>query len=236
MKNKALILAALLAGGSLTAQEPATPAEAATSSYSVTVDFPYASKYVFRGIQYAEGSFQPSVKVTAGSAYIGLWTNQPVTSNIDNEIDVFAGYGFKLSDTWSLDVGATLYYYPELDESSGLDETTFEGYVGLNGTVGAVTLGIYAFNDFTLDTFTVQGTAGYSIPMGDSASLNLLATLGNVSPDGGDSYVYYGLGATIPYKLTDSATFNVGGQWASHDLDGVDDSHVWVTVGLTVTF
>ena len=55
------------------------------------MDFPYASKYVFRGVQYAEDSFQPSVKLTSGSFYLGLWTNQPITSNIDNEIDVYGG-------------------------------------------------------------------------------------------------------------------------------------------------
>jgi uncharacterized protein (TIGR02001 family) len=232
MKKIALILAALVAGASLSAQDPAP----AAPSYSVTLDFPYASKYVFRGVQYAEGSFQPSVKVTAGSFYAGLWTNQPVTSNIDNEIDFYGGYGFKLSDSWSLDVGATVYYYPELDASTGLDDTTFEGYVGANGTFGSFTVGLYAYNDFTLDSFTVQGTVGYSMTLNDKASVNLLGTIGKVSPDGGGDYTYYGVGATVPYKLSDTATFTVGAQYATHDIDLIDDSHLWFTVGLTVTF
>jgi uncharacterized protein (TIGR02001 family) len=231
MKKIALILASLAVGASLSAQD-AAPAP----SYSVTVDFPYASKYVFRGIQYAEGSFQPSVKVTSGNFYAGLWTNQPVTSNIDNEIDFFGGYGFKLSDTWSLDVGATVYYYPELDDSTGADNNTFEGYVGLNGTFGSWTTGVYAYNDFTLKNFTVQGTVGYSVALSDKASFSLLGTLGHVSPDAGDSYTYYGFGATVPYKLTSNATATAGVQWASHDLDGVDDNHLWFTLGLTVSF
>ena len=157
MKKITLILAALIAGASLPAQ---TPAAAAASPYTVTVDFPYASKYVFRGAQFAEGSFQPSIKIVAGDAYSVIWTNQPVTSNTDNEIDLYAGYGWKLGDKWSLDAGATLYYYPELDESLGLDNNTFEGYVGLNGTLGSFTVGLYAYDDFTLETFTLQGTLG----------------------------------------------------------------------------
>ncbi|MBI2496767.1 MAG: hypothetical protein HYV75_02165 [Opitutae bacterium] len=232
MKKIALLIASLVTGASLLAQDPAP----AAPSYSVTVDFPYASKYVFRGVQLAEGSFQPSVKLTAGSFYAGLWTNQPVTSNIDNEIDLYAGYGFKLSDSWSLDAGATLYYYPELDASTGLDDSTFEGYVGVNGTFGSFTVGLYAYNDFTLEAFTLQGTVGYSIPINDKASFNLLGTIGNVSPDAGTDYTYYGLGATLPYKLTGTATLTVGAQYATHDIDLVDDSHFWFTVGLTVVF
>lgn len=231
MKKIALLLAALVSGASLSAQAPA-PAK----SYSVTVDFPYASKYVFRGVQFAESSFQPSVKLTAGSFYAGLWTNQPITSNIDNEIDLYAGYGFKLSDTWSLDVGATLYYYPELDGSLGLDRDTLEGYVGLNGTFGSFTTGLYAYNDFTLESFTIQGTVGYSIAINDKASLNLLGTIGKVNYDSGGDYTYYGFGATVPYKLTDSATLTVGLQYATHDIDLLDDSHFYGTVGVTVVF
>ena len=238
MKKVSLLLAALVTGATLSAQDPA-PAPAAAPSYSVTVDFPYASKYVFRGKQYAEDSFQPSVKVTSGAFYLGLWTNQPITSNIDNEIDVYGGYGFKLSETWSLDVGATLYYYPELDDSTGLDNNTFEPYVGVTGTFGSFTTGLYAYNDFTLDAFTIQGTVGYSVPISDKASFSLLGTIGNVSyddPATGTDYTYYGIGATVPYKLSDTATLTVGLQYATHDDDLVDDSHFWGTVGVTVVF
>jgi uncharacterized protein (TIGR02001 family) len=235
MKKTTLILAALVAGVSLSAQTPPVAAPAAPS-YSVTVDFPYTTKYVFRGIAYSDEAFQPSVKLTAGSAYAGIWTNQPVTSNIDNEIDFYGGYGFKLSDSWSLDLGATVYYYPELDASTGLDETTFEGYVGVNGTFGSTTVGLYVYDDFTLKSFTVQGTIGYSLAINDKASMNFLGTLGSVSPDAGDDYMYYGVGVTLPYKLTDTATVTAGLQYASHDLDMVDDNHVWGTIGLTVTF
>ncbi len=140
------------------------------------------------------------------------------------------------ADRTPVDVGATLYYYPELDASSGLDSSTFEGYIGLNGSVGAVTIGVYAYRDFTLDATTFQGTAGYSIPIDAKASLNLAATIGNVSPDSGSNYTYYSVGATVPYKLTDAATFTVGANWATHDLTGVADNSVWVTADLTVTF
>jgi uncharacterized protein (TIGR02001 family) len=231
MKKTALLLAALLTTGASLSADDAAPA----SSYAVTVDFPYASKYVFRGIQYAEESFQPSIKVTSGAAYAGIWTNQPVTKNIDNEIDFYAGYNFTVAQGWTLDVGGTFYYYPEADTNQGLFEHTFEAYAGLNGTVGGVTVGLYAYNDFDWEAFTLQGSVGYSIPIDDKTSCNLSAALGSVSADAGD-YTYYSLGVQVPYKLTDSATVTAGLNWASHDLDGYEDNHVWFNIGLTATF
>lgn len=231
MKKTALLLATLLPlGASLHAADPA-PA----STYTITADFPYASKYVFRGIQYSEGAFQPSVKLTTGDFYAGIWSSMPVDNGYELEIDYYAGYGFKLSDTVSLDTGLTVYQYPGLDVP-GADKTTFEVYAGVNGSIEGVNLGLYVYNDFTLDVFTIQGNLGYSIPIDEKTSLNLSASLGLASPDVGDSYTYYNLGAQVPYKLSDTITLTVGATWASHNLDGVDDNHVWVNAGLTVVF
>lgn len=226
MKNTAIILAALVAGASLQAQEPA-------SSYTITVDFPYTSEYVFRGTKFAEDSFQPSVEIAKDNWYAGVWTNQPITSNIDNEIDFYVGMGLPLNDTWKVDTGATLYYYPELDESSGLDTTTFEGYVGITGTVSGFTPSFYTYYDFTLEAWAFQGAVGYSIPLADKVSLDITGTVGLVNPDLGDNYTYYGVGAVLPYKLTDKATASVGIQYATNDVTGSEDN-LFFTTGITI--
>jgi uncharacterized protein (TIGR02001 family) len=233
MKKLTFLLAALVSGASLSAQDPA-PAPAPAPSYSVTVDFPYATKYVFRGVSYAKDSLQPSVKLIAGGFYAGIWANAPLDKGYELEIDYFAGYNFTLKEGWTLDVGATLYSYPGLN--GGGDKTTFEPYVGLNGSFGSVTSATYLYYDTTLDVFTAQQTFGYSIPLDEKASFNLAATLGHASPDSGSGYTYYGLGATVPYKLNDKATVTVGAQYASHDLDGVEDNHFWATLGFTYAF
>ena len=230
MKKTAIILAALLIGASLSADESAS-----ASSYSVTADFSYATKYVFRGVELAEGAFQPSLKLTTGDFYIGIWSSMPATRGYELEIDYFAGYGFALSDNVSLDVGATVYHYPGLDVP-GADKSTLEAYAGINGSIEGVNLGFYLYNDFDLDTFTVQGNLGYSIPVNDTVSLNFSASLGHVSADAGDEYIYYSAGLALPYKLSDAATVTVGVNWASHDLDGVEDSHAWANIGFNYTF
>lgn len=230
MKKTALILGALLTGASLSADESAT-----VSSYSVTADFSYATKYVFRGVEYAEGAFQPSLKLTTGDFYIGIWSSLPADRGYEAEVDYYAGYGFKLSDSVSLDVGATVYHYPGLDVP-GADKTTIEAYAGLNGSVQGVNLGLYVYNDFDLDVFTVQGNLGYSIPINETVSMNIAASLGHANPDAGSGYTYYSFGVQFPYKLSDAATVTVGGNWASHDEDTLDDNHAWANVGFTYTF
>jgi uncharacterized protein (TIGR02001 family) len=232
MKNTAIILAALVAGASLQAQEPA-------SSYTITVDFSHTSEYVFRGTKFADDSFQPSVEIAKDNWYAGVWTNQPMKSSIDSEIDFYdeidfyVGRGLPLNDTWKVDTGATLFYYPENDKSSGLDTTTFEGYVGITGAVSGFTPSFYTYYDFTLETWAFQGAVGYSIPLADKLSLDLTGTVGLVTPDLGDSYVYYGVGAVLPYKLTDKATASLGIQYASNGATGSED-HFFFTAGITI--
>ena len=64
MKKTIALCAALLACGSAFAQEE--------SEYAVTMDMPVVTKYVFRGVQIAKSSFQPSVQLTSGNLYGGV--------------------------------------------------------------------------------------------------------------------------------------------------------------------
>ena len=240
MKKTAVLLAALAMGALLRADEapaaaPATTVAAPASTYTVTADFPYVSSYVFRGVKLADDCFQPSLKLAAGNAYAGIWMSQPVEASVDNEIDFYGGYTFALSKGWSLDVGATLYYYPQMDPAAG-DESTFEAYVGLTGTVGGITLGGYVYQDFTLKATTVQGSIGYSVPVNDKLSINFSGNLGYVTPDQGDSYTYYGASVQLPWKISDKATVTIGGSYANNDIDNAVDDIFWANIGFTYTF
>lgn len=241
MKKTVLTIAALCAATlGLRAQEAPVPA-APSTSYSVTVDFPYATKYLFRGVQLAEGSFQPSVEVAAGDFTVGLWTSQPLTSNIDNEVDLYAGYSVSLNDAWSVDTGLTMYYYPELDSSTGLDRTTWEPYVGLVGEVGGFSPGVYLYYDTTLKIYTYQGQLGYSIALEPAgASLDFSASLGRVDPKSGSGYTYYSLGLAVPFKLSESGTFTIGANYTHNNISGGDsygkNGNFYATAGVTIGF
>lgn len=230
MKKTVLILAACAAALSLRAQS-------AKSAYSVTLDFPYTTKYVFRGVELARGSIQPSVELGAGNFTAGIWTNQPITDNTDNEIDFYGGYSTAVGHGLTLDVGGCLYYYPELDHSTGANNTTFEPYVGLTGSVGGFSPGLYLYYDLTLETFTAEGQLGYSVPLEPAgASLDFSANLGRVDPKSGSGYTYYSVGVSVPFKLSESGTFTVGVNYAHNNITGIDNSHFYGTAGITIGF
>ena len=86
MKKITMTLLALAAGAFLRAEDSVQ-----TSSYSVTMDFPYVSKYVFRGLECGNDAIQPSVELSVGNGYVGIWTSQPIEHNHDNGFDFYSG-------------------------------------------------------------------------------------------------------------------------------------------------
>ena len=239
MKKITMFLATLAVGAALNAQTP-------RSSYSVSADFPYSSKYVFRGIENSKDAFQPSVEVTVGDAYGGIWTNQPITKGQSNEIDLYGGYKWKTSDALSFEAVGTYYWYPEA--RGGATKHTFEMGIGGTYTVSGVTTSAYYYRDFVLEANILQGSIGYSFPLTDiGSSLDFSLYLGSVNardwaPDSGvkvkENYGYWGVDASIPFKLNDTSTFTVGTHYADNNglPSGTPGSFFWVTVGLTVGF
>lgn len=224
-KIAAILLAAGIAGSSLSAQDD--------SSYSITMDFPYVSDYVFRGVQFAEDSIQPSIEFATGDFYAGMWTSQPVVGNVANEFDFYFGYGIALSDTWSVDLGYTYYYYPETPSG---DEQS-EPFIGLAGDLGGgFSASLYYYYEFEFEASTFQVDLGYSIEMSDTSTFDLAANYGNVSITGG-SYSYYGFSATVNYTLNDVAGTYAGIVYADNDIGGgVDDGFTYFIAGLSLGF
>jgi len=207
------------------------------ADFSLSSDLTYASEYIFRGVQLGDTTLHPSIELTQGDFYLGMWAAVPIdqveSKGWTNEFDFYLGYTKELSDKASIDLGATYYYYPD----GNIDEST-EAYLGLTFDVAGFTPAVYGYYDFDLETYTIQGSIGYSIPMaGAGTSLDLSATYGMVEPDEGDSYNYYGASALVPYKLNDNATLTVGIHYASNDIgNGVEDDFLYYTAGITIGF
>ena len=234
MKKTILIIAALCSSMSF------VRAEEAESSYSVTVDFTYASRYVFRGQQLADGTLMPSVEFSTGNFTAGIWSAQPLIDNVDNEVDFYVSYGVPVGD-WALDFGITAYYYPELDITAGGDDVTYEPYVGLSGAVGGIDTGAYLFYDTTLEILTIEGSIGYSVPMESSGtSLDFSASIGSIRPDVGSDVTYYNLGMSIPFALSDTGALTVGLNYGHNNIAGGDgygeNAHFFGTIGVSIGF
>jgi hypothetical protein len=225
MKKTALLLAAIAVGASAQAQDE-------KRSYSVTSDFTYSTAYIFRGVKINDAeAFQPSIEVAFGDA---------------NEIDLYTGYKYKINDAFSLEAVGTYYWYPEANGT--LTQESFEAGLGATYTASGISLSLYSYYDFTLEAHTTQASVGYSVPLEMAgASLDFSAFFGgakgkdwapNTSARIEESYTYYGLDISLPYKLSETATVTGGIHWAQNEnyfINGANDE-TWFTLGLTVGF
>nr|WP_319572073.1 TorF family putative porin [uncultured Draconibacterium sp.] len=70
------------------------------------------SSYIWRGAKFGSGpAFQPYVEFAAGDFAIGAWGSVSSSSDESMEMDLYAGYSIALSESSSLDLTLTDYYF-----------------------------------------------------------------------------------------------------------------------------
>lgn len=244
----------------LAAATVSTAAFAGELGVETTVGF--ESRYVFRGVQLQEASFQPAVSLSYGNLYGGAWLALPVGDDdisYGDELDLFAGYSAALGDAVSYDVGFTYYTYPDSqsgffdtfeEDGSGLGSNTLEIFGGLSFDAIPLSPSIYVYHDFMFDTTTLEGGASYSFPLAESTSFDLGGSLGYViDDDAGGDYLYGAATADVSYAFSDNASFFVGVRYGGSDIAGgsiFDDttpptvttkaSGFWFGLGFTAGF
>ena len=249
MNKPAIIIAALIAGASVRADEPSGP----KLDYSVTTSFSYTSEYVFRGIKNTKDAFQPSVEVDSNNFNLGVWTSQPVTGGQQNEIDIYGGYKYAVTKELSLQAVATYYWYPEFSTTrpNAIDgaKDSFEPGVGATYTFMGFSPSLFYYHDFILKSDTVQGALGYALPLASfGTELDFSVYVGTTSagdfapdlpgPSVHESYNYYGADISLPYKLAASTTLTLGGHYAGNDKApiGTPRNHGWFSIAITAGF
>lgn len=234
---------ALLAAAGLSAEE-------AKSSYSVTADFTYTTRYFFRGVIAQDQAFQPSITYSQGAFSGGIWSSQALNDKTaqwaqGKEYDFFAGYTFALEENRSVTVGGTYYYYPSARPSLSEPKKTYEGYIAFATPIGPLSGKLTAFHDFKLDSNTLQADLGYSVPISNgSFDVGVYYGYNDVGDGDGDlpgtagyTYKYYGADASVSVKLSEKATIKLGGHWTDTSGDVASpDKNLWVTLGVTVVF
>lgn len=237
-------------------------ADANAEDLSVSASLGFESRYVFRGVQYAETSIQPAVTLTKDGFHLGAWFNLPVGDddfvNPTNgeELDLVVGYSTALTDIVTIDVGLTYYLFPEAmsgffdfyeEDGDGLGINTLEPYVSLSFDTPLAPV-ITVYRDFMYDTFTFQGTASHSIPLAEKTSFDLSGMIGYVVDDSiGIDYLYGVASAGFSYQFSDVSKVYAGARYGGSDLPGgslVKDSIAgtaqsagfWWGVGLSTSF
>lgn len=211
MKKICLTLSAILA-----VTLPATAAQAGDVSISTTLD--YTTDYVFRGVSLADSAVQPGVEAAIGDFSFGAWFSTGVGDTsifAGDEVDLYASYGFTLSDKVSASVGATYYHYPQggsLFETKNGAAGTYEVSAGV-AFDALLAPSATVYYDFTLEAFTLEGGLSHSLPVGEKSSFDLGLTAGLVDGDG-FSYEYAQASAALSYAFTDDVSTYVGANYA----------------------
>jgi len=230
-KTAAFTLVAL----ALASQLSASDALLEQKDYSITADFPYLTKYVFRGIELSQDCVQPTLEFAKDNLSVGIWGSQPFKRKELNEVDFFAAYKLKLTEGWEIDTGGTLYTYPR--HKAGERSSTTEVKLGVNGDVKGFQPGFYAYYDTTLRTTTLEGRLAYSVPVSKlGISLDFSTNAGRVFANGGEGYNYWYGGVDIPWKLRENSSVYVGIAYTGNDYPGEKSGFVVARAGVVLSF
>ena len=254
MKKFLLVSAsfALASAAPLTAQ-----ASDIIEGVSVSTSIDYVSEYVFRGVSFARGAVQPGVELSKGNLTVGVWTSAAIgeaSAVAGDEIDVYASYGFDLSDTISASVGATIFHFPDVDgglfDFGGASTLEFSAGVGFDTLLAP---SVTAYYDVDLEAFTLEGGLSHSVPVADKTSVDFGLTGGFVAADGDGDYEY-GVGSvSLGYAFTDNVSSYIGANYSVSSIDSLnfrrfvdptgtafsattDDTETWFGVGFAAGF
>lgn len=223
----------LVAGSALGAAILAGPAAAA-----VTGTVAATSEYTFRGIDSEGGAaIQGSLDWASGTGfYAGVWASNANPAPVGgNELDIYGGYKFKLSEGIELDVGGIYYLFSEDEETfAGTTANAFgidyaELFAGVN--VGGFSAKVYYTNDFFggedsgpgVDAESTYVNLSYTHTIKEG--LTLKGAIGNQSGDGadaayGDSVTDYALTLTKALENGFAASFGVVGTDLDNNVGG----------------
>lgn len=221
---------------------------------AVLVDFGYASRHVFRGVERAGSSAQAAVELNRGKFNGGVWTNLPFKSGETHEVNVHVAYGWQPVKDLSLEASVTQHWFG--DVPGGVVRRSLEA--GLAVTLAPVigfTPGLAYAHDFDFRSDTAQVSLARGIALtkwGAFLDLNFFAgwvTGDNWRPDAPgprlrDSYGYWGGEARLPYRVGAHATVTAGVHYAdafgrslvSGPFGLPSRRNFWITLGVNLDF
>jgi len=186
------------------------------------------SSYIWRGLKFGSGpAFQPSVEFGAGGFAIGAWGSVSASTDEAFEADLYAGYTIELSESASLGLTVTDYYFGG-DWTDG-DYHYFEPMVSLG--LGDFSLtGAYMFYDGA-GTGDASGDlyleAGYSFGTFD---LTLGGGNGQYTEDGEFSVCNISVGTSKEIPVTETFSLPVSGAVILNPSTG----GFFITVGISL--
>lgn len=221
---------------------------------AVQLDFGYASRYVFRGVERAGSSAQAAVKINHDSFNGGVWTNLPFESGETREVNLHVGYTWQPADALGLEASVAQRWFSAVP-GGGAKRSLETGLTATLVPINGITPGLAYYHDFNFRSDTAQVSLARSLPLvkwGAFLDLNLFAGWATgkdwrpdaPGPRSRDSYGYWGGEALLPYRIGAHSTVTAGLHYADASGRSLSDGpfgrparrNLWVTLGVNLDF
>ncbi|MFP4353060.1 MAG: TorF family putative porin [Puniceicoccaceae bacterium] len=197
----------------------------------------FESEYVYRGEKRSGAALQPSLEaghpLGPGDAFAGVWANQNLGGEPEDEVDFYAGYAVPLSPVFALGAGFTYYWHPDEGAAPDREKETFLGIFAdlplrpsLNG-----------YYNFTFDQAILEVGLAHTFALTDRASLVWSATLGTgragdadsdqVPGDPENGFWYGDTSVDWQYAVNEVAAVSLGLRYSGREDGGFRDHLVW---------
>lgn len=183
------------------------------ASADLTANIGYASEYIFRGIPQKTSSASAGLDYEAGGFNVGTWAAD-VGDGL--EVDVYGGYGFDISESFSMSVGATGYFY-----TGDFDDTYLEVNVGAAFEFVSLDVAVGQYDNF--DGPTLDYTY-YALTL--AAENGLYGTFAGFEQDFEGQYLELGYGTSLA-----EIDLGVALIFGNSDLLGDSDETIVFTIG-----
>ena len=194
-------------------------AVSSAASADLTANVGFASEYIFRGIPQKTSSASAGLDYETGGFYVGTWTAD-VGDGI--EVDVYGGYGFGITDAFSLSIGATGYFYTG-DFDDDYKEINLGAAYDFTSANVALDVAVGRYDNFdgpTLDYTYWALTVG--------AENGLYGTVAGFAQDFEGEYLELGYGTSVA-----EIDLGVALIFANSDLVGESSEEIVFTIGKT---
>ncbi len=206
----------------------------------------WEGRHIFRGEQLGGPVLTPSLNLTRGDFYAGVWMALPLAGaqTRENEADFFAGTTRRIAGVATLDAGLTRYAYGDFAGDFLSRDNALEAYAGVTADILPFAPGLYLYRDFDRDGFTAELSAGRTYELARRLSLTLRAKAGRTDENASPARAYGELGAVLRIDLP-------GGFPLDIHLTGVVSDHdslwnkadrpekrgaLWLGVGSSLSF
>lgn len=227
-------ISALLAVSTTVAMSQTALAQNASDKFEFNGNFGFVSDYRWRGTSLSNNNMaiQGGFSANRGGFYGGAWaSNFAGLGNLDTlELDIYAGYGLKLSEGLKLDLGGKYVAFPGVDNSS-----FFRVSGSLSADVGGGSVGVgIDYEPQQNDTFLDGGDNHYiyakaNYPLSDSG-FSLSARVGREDGQFADDKIDWLLGVS-----KELAGLNWSLQYVDTNKDG-DGNSATAVLGVSKGF